>query len=482
MNNDAADAAPEPEQTKTLWDRLWDPCDIASVAFFRVIFALAVLLHITLYFSNDLVEYYFGAPEHHMTFFGFDWVLALDLEGMRRVYYLMALSAIGVALGFLYRLNAIVLFVTFTFTILAEAAQFQNHYYLMCLIAFLLILIPAHRSFSVDAILFPDRASPWIPNWCRWLLMAQVAIPYFYGGLAKINGDWMQAMPVGLWTARSGDLPVVGPWLTERPAAWFISYTGLILDLVIVPLLLWRRTRLLAYLAVVVFHMSNSVLFDIDVFPWMMILATPILFPASWPRTLLRLQTPQADVSATAVSSRTLCQRLTIGFVAIYLAWQIVYPFRHWLYPGNPSWTEEGQDFAWRMMLRKKDVFFRIYAVDGPSQQVVVIPVAKLMTYTQASRMCVSPDQLVACAPYFAEKARERGMRDVEIRAVVITSLNGRKPQLQIDPEMNLLEVDRSILPQAGIIPLTEPLRREVWDVPIARWPEELGIQLPVAE
>jgi len=139
------ESAPDVRQTRdTLVQRLLAPCDVAGVAVFRVMFAVAVLAHVWLYFSNHLIEYFFGSAQHHLTYFGFGWVHALDLAGMRRVYYLMAVAATGVALGLAYRLSAMILFVTFTYTFLSDAGQFQNHFYLMSLTAFLLILIPAH--------------------------------------------------------------------------------------------------------------------------------------------------------------------------------------------------------------------------------------------------------------------------------------------------------------------------------------------------
>jgi hypothetical protein len=402
---------------------------------------------------------------------------------MRRVYYLMGLAAIGVGLGCLYRISAVLLFVTFTYTFLAEAAQFQNHYYLMCLVAFLLILIPAHRSFSIDAILVPDKATCWIPNWCRWLLMLQITIPYVYGGIAKLNGDWLHAMPAVYWFPQNDHLPLIGPWLAEPSTAWFISYFGLIFDLSIVPLLLWRRTRIWAFVLAIAFHLLNAVLFTIDVFPWMMILATPILFSPGWPRRFLRLDHPHCEAErGSAVPARNLRQRLTIGFVAVYAAWQVLFPLRHLCYPGDPSWTDEGQQFAWRMMLRQKRVFLIAYATDGPSGRMLELPLPRLVTSKQLYQLSISPDQLVACAPFLAEWAREEyGFRDVEIRAFVLTSLNGRIAQLQIEPELDLLTVDRSIWPQPGIMPLTEPRRADKWDVPVPEWPDTLEIQPPVS-
>lgn len=473
---DSATNAGQPQ--KSWLQRLCDPCDVAGVALFRVFFAGAVLAHVWLYFSNDSIEYFFGSTPHHLTYFGFEWVQALELDGMRRIYYLMALSAVGVAFGLLYRISAVILFVTFTYTFLADAGQFQNHFYLMSLISFLLILIPAHRSFSVDSVLVPDKASGFIPNWCRVLLMFQIGIPYVFGGIAKLNNDWLHGMPVGIWISAKSDLPIIGPLLTERWIHWFISYAGLVIDLSCVPLLLWKRTRIPAVCVLTVFHLTNSVLFEIDVFPWMSILSLAIFFPPNWPRRVLRLPGPQPPPSV-GHEPCGLRQRCILGLIGIYVCWQVLFPLRHLLYPGNPSWTEEGQQFAWRMMLRTKNLFIRVYATDGPSRQTVEVPVSELMNRRQIGEFAQSPDHIVATAQFFAELARAIGLSEVEIRTVAIVSLNGRKPQLLIDPHLDLLTVRRSIGPQSGIVALAEPLRENVWNAPSDDWPEMLGIRLP---
>lgn len=466
------------ELRQTALRRLWAPCDVAGVALFRMFFAVIMLAHVWRYFSNGLIDYFFGPPPHHLTYFGFEWVHAFDLDGMRRVYYLMALSAVGVGLGLLYRISAVLLFITFTYTFLAEAGQFQNHYYLMSLIAFLLILIPAHRSFSVDSVLVPDKASSFVPTWCHLLLMFQIAVPYVYGGIAKLNSDWLHGMPVGIWISERSDLPLIGPLLTERWMHWFISYAGLVIDLAAVPLLLWRRTRIFAVCVLTMFHLANSVLFPIDVFPWMSILAMTIFFRPGWPRRMLRLQEPQPpdELHSTRGTWR---QRFTLGLIGVYVLWQLLFPLRHLLYPGNPSWTEEGHQFAWRMMLRRKDVFLRVYATNSISGKTLEVPVSLFFSPRQIMELAVSPDQIASTAPFFGERARAVGMTDVEIRAVALASLNGRKPQLLIDPELDLLTLRRSIGPQPGIVRLTEPLRSDVWEVPSEDWPDVLGIPLP---
>ncbi len=400
-----------------------------------------------------------------------------DGPGMKHVHLVMGLAAIGVGLGLFYRLSAVLLFVTFTYTFLSEAAIYQNHYYLTSLIGFLLILIPAHRSFSVDAFLFPRRASPFIPSWCRWVLIFLVALPYAYGGIAKLNVDWLNAMPLRIWIPQKSHFPVIGPFLAERWVPWVLSYGGLLLDLSIVPLLLWQRTRLVAYIAAVLFHLMNSLLFSIDVFPWMMILLTTIFFAPDWPRKMLRR--PQLRIPEAASCSTSSMQRLTLGVVGVFVLWQLVFPFRHLAYPGNASWTEEGQNFAWRMMLHHKDLFIRFYATDGLTGKTVAIPVSRMLTQRQLMDIGKSPEQIAAASHFLAGAASRVGLRQVEIRAVVIISLNGRKPQLLFDPDLNLLTVERSWRHQSWIYPLTEPLRADPWDVPSNKWPEVLGIELP---
>jgi vitamin K-dependent gamma-carboxylase len=464
------------------WRRLWELCDIASVVFFRIAFAGIMLSHVAMALRTDWIDYYFASSRYHLTFYGFEWVEALDGAGMRQVHRLMGAAAIGVGLGLFYRLSAALLFATFTYTLLSEAALYQNHYYLASLISFALILIPAHRALSVDAFLFPKHAGPFIPNWCRWVLMFLVALPYTYGGIAKLNGDWLNAMPLRIWIPQKTQLPIIGPLLAESGAPWVLSYAGLLLDLSLVPLLLWRKTRVAAYIAAVLFHLLNSVLFSIDVFPWMMILLTTIFFSPEWPRKLLRrpsLKIPPEVIAASRTPSRL--QRVVLGIIGVFVACQLVFPFRHLAYPGNANWTEEGQNFSWRMMLHHKDLFIRFYARNGLTGETVEVPIGRMLTRRQLMDIAKSPEQIAAVSRFLADVGARAGLKEVEIRAVVITSLNGRKPQLMFNPDLNLLTVARSWKPQSWIHPLTEPLAAEPWNVPSHEWPAILGVELPVA-
>ena len=189
-----------------------------------------------------------------------------------------------IACGLFYRLAAALFFLGITYVFLLDTAMFQNHLYLISLLSFLMIFVPAHRAFSLDAWRRPALGSDTVPAWALWLLRFQIAVPYFYGGLAKLNYDWLvRAQPMTVWMAEGTE----GSWGRPLHAAWgpyVLSWGGVLFDLLIVPALLWRRTRIPALLLAVTFHLTNSQLFTIGVFPWLMIAATLLFLEPTWPR------------------------------------------------------------------------------------------------------------------------------------------------------------------------------------------------------
>src|SRR5690606_11851563 len=144
--------------------------------------------------------------------------------------------------------SALLFFLGISYVFLLEQACYLNHVYLIALLAFLMIFVPAHRAGSVHAWLRPWRRAEVAPACALWLLRAQVGIPYFYAGVAKLNPDWLRGEPLRMWLRDSVDLPVLGPLLVEEWVVYTFAYGGLLFDLLIVPALLWRRTRAPAFL------------------------------------------------------------------------------------------------------------------------------------------------------------------------------------------------------------------------------------------
>ena len=82
------------------------------------------------------------------------------------------------------------------------------------------------------------------------------------------------------------DFAVIGPLLAHPISVYVFVWGGLLYDLLVVPGLLLRRTRLLAVILTLLFHGTNSWLFTIGVFPWFMLFSTPIFFPPGSLRAL----------------------------------------------------------------------------------------------------------------------------------------------------------------------------------------------------
>ena len=359
-------------------------------------------------------------------------------------------------LGLAYRVSATLFFLGFTYAFLLEQARYLNHFYLICLISFLMIFLPAHRAASLDALWRPSIRSDTAPAWTIWLLRAQIGIVYFYGGLAKLNVDWFRGEPFRTWLARRTDFPIIGSLFTDEWMVWVLNYGGLLLDLLIVPLLLWRRTRVFAFGTAVLFHLMNVRLFSIGIFPWFMIAATALFFPPGWPRHLFRrfwpaLDGEQPESRPTAPLGRH--EQVTLVLVGLYLAVQLFVPLRHFLYPGEVSWTEEGHRFAWRMKLRDKDASAEfVVSIPAEARTWLVDPEDHL-TYWQADKMSTRPDMILQFAHYLADSMRKTGYGRVEIRARVEASLNGREERLLIDPTVDLAAEPRSLKPASWIEP-----------------------------
>lgn len=449
----------------SLLERLFAPVDIASLVYFRVAFGALLLWEVWNYYDNGWIESIWVDPVFTFSYLGFGWVHPWPDAGIYLHFLALGVLASFIMIGLWYRVSATLFFIGFAYVFLLDQAYYVNHFYLICLVSFLMIFVPAHRAFSVDAGRRPDIRSDTAPAWALWILLAQVGIPYFYGGLSKLNGDWLRGEPMGMWLTDMTDFPVVGHLFTEWWAGYMFAYGGLLFDLSVVPLLLWRRTRPFAFVAAIAFHLTNANLFHIGVFPPFMIAATALFFRPDWPRRLLGLRRPspgsgrrQRRRPPAAASPLQPRQYAIVILLAVYLTLQFLVPFRHHLYPGNVSWTEEGHRFSWHMMLREKEVEAQFFVTDPRRDETWEVDTENFLTDYQADFMASRPDMVLQFAHHLADEWRQEGYERVEVRADVMASLNGREPQRLIDPTVDLATQPRTLKSVSWIMPLKEPL------------------------
>lgn len=312
-------------------DRLFASVDNASAAVLRVAFGLVIVWEVTRYFAHGWIERYFCNPSFHFKYYGFSWVEPLSPWGMKALFVVLGLLGLLIALGLFYRIAMAAFFLGFTYVFLLEQARYLNHFYFVVLMALIMSAMPLHRAASLDAWRKPALRASSMPAWCLWLLRFQIGVAYFYGGLAKLNGDWLAGQPMGLWLSRRTDFPLIGVFFDEAWAAYAFSYGGLLFDLAIVFALMAKRTRIPAAIACLGFHLMNAWLFDIGIFPWMMIAISTIYFEPDWPRRawrrLLGQESPQPTEPAAAPSrlvTRPAPARFIIG------RWRSTWRFSCW--------------------------------------------------------------------------------------------------------------------------------------------------------
>ena len=424
----------------TIAKRLLQPVDIAPLVFFRISFGFLMFVEVGRYFIQGKLRQHWADPPLHFTYF--DWVPTLGPTGIAALGVALMAAAVGIAAGLFYRLCALIFGAGFTWLFLIEQSQYLNHFYLICLLSFVAAILPANRAFSLDARGRPALQSDHAPAWALWIVLAHMAIAYFYGGLAKLNSDWLQGEPIRTWM-RSGILAeAIPPALKGEALVALLSYGGLALDLLIVPALLWKRTRLPALLCAIVFHLSNARLFSIGVFPFLSIALTLLFLPAEWHRKFLCL--PRSGRTSGMASSAWLAPALVL-----YAAAQLLIPFRHFLYPGSVHWTEEGHRFSWHMMLRSKNGETWFVVRDGAN--LWKVDPRAFVTERQYRKMAAHPAMILQFAHYLREKWKPR---EVQIHAVARVTLNHRPPALLVDPAVDLAKVEKSWRPASWILPL----------------------------
>jgi hypothetical protein len=414
------------------------------------------------YFDHDWIRRYYLDPTFHFTYYGFEWVHPLSGNGLYLLFGALGVLAICILVGLFYRLSAALFFVGLAYVFLLEQARYLNHFYLLILISFLLIFVPANRALSVDSLLRPSIRSQTAPTWSLWLLRGQIMIVYFFGGIAKLNSDWLQGEPMRMWLASRTDFPIIGVYFTEEWMVFLFAYGGMLFDLLFPLLVLWRPTRLPILAVNVTFHLTNAHLFSIGVFPWMMIAANVLFLPPEWlklpfvkkPDMGTHQDTPLHDHQKVTSRSR----QLIIAGLALYLLVQVLLPLRHWLYPGDVHWTEEGHRFSWRMKLRDKEGHARFYLTDPQTGATWEADPLAYLTDWQFDEMIGRPDMVLQFAHLLAEDARAQGYERVEVRAWVLVSLNERTPQTLIDHTVDLASQPRTILPVSWITTLEQPL------------------------
>ncbi len=406
---------------KALHKLLFKHIDNSGLVLFRVVFGFLIALEGFGAIATGWVNKTLVAPKFTFNFIGFDFLQPLPGYGMYFYFAAMGVFGIGVMLGYKYRLSIFCFALMWTCVYLMQKTSYNNHYYLMMLLCWLMVFLPANKWFSIDATQNPQGASRAMPRWVMLVLILQVWIVYTYACIAKIYPDWLDGTVTGLFMSGKKDYWLIGSFLQQQWVHYCIAYVGIFFDALIVPLLLWKRTRFVAFCISVLFHLFNAVVFQIGIFPFMSI-AFALFFFSS--KTLQQRFLPNKEhYSLAQVIVPSYKKMLVTGF-SIYFIIQIALPLRHWFIEDAVLWTEEGHRLSWRMMLRSKKGFTAIYTVDKQTQKRSKYNLDRLLTKKQQRALGTKPDIIWQLAQRIKGLEAAKG-NDVGVYANTKISING---------------------------------------------------------
>ncbi len=434
---------------------------IAPLAVLRMAFGLIMLISTIRFIAKGWINEFYVAPKFYFPFYGFEWIRPLPKTGMYIVFAVMVVASFFILIGFLYRLSISSFFICFVYVELIDKAYYLNHYYFVSIISFLMLLVPAHRYFSVDVIRKPSLKVTRVPGWMINIFKWQLCLVYLFAGISKLNYDWMiAAMPLKLWLPANAGLPIIGVLLKQSWVAYIFSWIAAFFDLTISFFLLYAPTRKIAYVFVLVFHVFTGWLFKIGMFPYIMIFVTVIFFSESFHlrlikflRNLFNKRSEQIDETPVSFKLTLLAKKFLYPLLTGFVLLQLLVPFRYLLYPGKLFWTEEGYRFSWRVMLMEKGGISFFYIKDPRSGRKWEVVNSEFLTPLQERMMQTQPDMILQYAHHLHDVYNNRGIKDPIVTVESYVTLNGSGSRLYIDSSIDLAKQKESFLSKKWIMP-----------------------------
>ncbi|KAJ1522865.1 hypothetical protein ONE63_002010 [Megalurothrips usitatus] len=501
---------------------LYRPTDPASLAVVRILFGLLMAVDTLEERGLGEADLRWASPKH-CYFPLFDFLRPPPLPWMCMLYLSMWIGAVGMMLGLRFRLSCLLFAAPYWFVLLLDKSRWNNHSYLFGIVAILLSRSSAHHYLSVDAWRHSWKDRP-VPLWNYGALRLQFFLLYFLAGVKKLDADWIGGFPMRHlnhhWVFEPFKL-VLSP---EQVDYWIVHVTGFTLDLTIGFWMFLDATRPVAFIFCAMFHLMNSRLFMIGMFPYVCLATQPLFCHNDWPRRFWRScrglwrpsrdvpkavaadwawlrprQHPEAvaaagcllpcvdDTSKKNASSSTATplrwyHHLTAALLLSHTGLQLFLPYSHFITKGYNTWTNGLYGYSWDMMIHSWDtilIVVKVVETDtgrehflDPDAWVSSDRWARHADMAKQYATCVERNLLTELRRGKAGAGRApraiAGLQSdkLAVHVDVWCSLNGRFQQRIFDPRVDLLAAPWSPFePVPWVMPLLtqlSPMRRRI--------------------
>lgn len=413
--------------------KLFIGIDNSPLVIFRIFFGFLIAAEtigavFTGWVKENLIE-----PQFTFSYIGLEWLQPLPGYGMYVYFLTMGFFGILVMLGWKYRFSLGAFTILWTGSYLMQKSSYNNHYYLLILVCLIMLFLPANRYASLDARNHPRIKTGIMPQWCSWVMMFQVAIVYFFASVSKFYAGWFDGTFIRLMLENSAYYPKVSGLFSQHWFHLFLAWAGLFFDLLIVPCLLWRRTRTVAFFSSLIFHLFNAVFLQIGIFPFFALSFIVFFYPPEKVRSWFFKKKAPVENHEMVYENKSV---LWYFFVPYFLI-QFALPVRHHFIKGDVLWTEEGHRLSWRMMLRQRTGTLRLTIIDKNTGKTLPYDYMSELTSKQISFVQTKPDGIWQLAQQIENEFSQKGIQ-VSVYAKCFCRINNGESRQLIDPNVDL--------------------------------------------
>ncbi|XP_055847044.1 vitamin K-dependent gamma-carboxylase [Episyrphus balteatus] len=472
------------------------PVDGAALGIFRAMFGAAMLIDIAEERGGSQMDLNFG-DERTCHFPLFDFIQNFSLPVMGLVYLTMWLGALGIALGYNFRLSCLAFVVPYWYIMLLNKPAWNNHSYLFGLSSVLLMMTDANRFWSFDYPYVKENKTS-VPYWNYFLIKFQFFILYAYAGLKKFSPEWL----AGYAMSNLGNHWVFAPFRTvlsvEMTDLLIIHWFTAIFDFSIPFLMTFHGTRKFATPFMLSFHLMNTRLFSIGMFPWVCLAEVPLFFDVSWPRKIseqilgvkqkktkseiedsqdlkcsnredekpdltknLKVKPPLDSKNSPAVV--TWNDKIRTAVILMYCCIQLFLPFSHFITKGYNNWTNGLYGYSWDMMVHSYDtILTSVKVVDNKNGNIHYLEPFAFTHYDRWTKSADMAKQYAKCIHRNIVREISKNPKNKLISSSNISiyfdiwcSMNGRFQQRTFNPNVDILQAHWS------------PFEQTTWSLPL---------------
>lgn len=423
---------------------VFEPVSLYPMIAFRLAFGIAMAMWAIFMMVSGTVEEFFIRPEFYFSYPKFTWLQPLPGIGMYLVFMLLIATALMIFFGYYFRVGAILFTILFTYITLVDRAGYLSYYYYVLLLSFMLSISPANRLFSIDLIRNSSIRVDYVPRWSILAFKMQVAMVFFFAGMAKMNHDWLnEGRPVNLWlkSLSGSELGLFPESLSVGYFPVLVSWLLIMFDFIIPHFLFDRRTASGAVVFVIMMQALALFLFPAGFFPVLIAFSCLIFLPESRVNKFLsRIAYFMYDIfefknDVFNPGGSYLLQyrkkRLFPLLLALFFGLQILLPVGLFLNWGSGRWADSAFRFSWDIRIHEKRGKVNFLVHEHDSENRYSVPLEKYLTQHQIRVMAEDSSLIHQFAEHFIENHHNeiaKGAYTLTTNSLV--SLNGSEPKI----------------------------------------------------